>query len=115
VWTLFMPILILFGYPLSFLVMAFGVIYLFYLGIDLLWLLVAWLDADEYARGRLTDHLWMILVMPLYRMIVFWFRMSGFLHAMAEPGSWRVKDPVTQACDGMTDFASRIRQVFKRG
>jgi cellulose synthase/poly-beta-1,6-N-acetylglucosamine synthase-like glycosyltransferase len=114
VWTLFMPILLLFGYPLSFLVMTFFVIYLFYLGIDFLWLMVAWLDADEYARGRLTGNLWMILAMPFYRMTVFWFRMSGFLHALAEPGSWRVKDPLGQGKDGVKDIVSRLLQVFKR-
>jgi poly-beta-1,6-N-acetyl-D-glucosamine synthase len=115
VWTLFMPILLLFDYPLSFLVMAFVVIYIFYLTIDLLWLFVAWLDADENARGRLTGNLWMTLVMPLYRMLVFWFRMSGFLHSVAEPGSWRVKDPVSQAQDGLADLVSRIRHLFRRG
>lgn len=114
VWTLFMPILLLFGYPLSFLVLASGIIYLFYFGIDALWLFVARLDADQYARQRLSNNLEVLLFMPLYRMIVFWFRMSGFLHAVAEPGSWRVQSPVTQARNGLQSLASRIRQAFMR-
>lgn len=114
VWTLFMPILILFDYPLSFLIMAFAVIYLFYLLVDALWLFVAWLDADEQARERLIGGIPMIFIMPVYRMLVFWFRMSGFLHAVAEPGSWRVKDPVNQAQAGGTEVFGFIKKLFKR-
>jgi putative glycosyltransferase (exosortase G-associated) len=114
VWTLFMPILILFDYPLSFLIMAFGVIYLFYLLVDVLWLFVAWLDADEKARERLVAGMGMIFIMPVYRMLVFWFRMSGFLHAVAEPGSWRVKDPVAQTRAGGQEILGRMKLLFKR-
>jgi len=42
--------------------------------------------------------------MPLYRMVVFWFRISGFLHAVAEPGTWRVQDPLVQLEQGVENL-----------
>jgi hypothetical protein len=59
--------------------------------IDLAWVGVAWLGVDRQARQRLASFLWLIPAMPFYRMIVFWFRIAGFLHAVAEPGTWRVR------------------------
>jgi len=112
VWTFLLPILVLFGYPLSLIVMAFFVLYGFYLLIDLAWVFVAWLGVDKLARQRLRDFLWLLPVMPFYRMVVFWFRISGFLHAIAEPGTWRVQDPLDQLKQGLADLDEATGHVF---
>jgi hypothetical protein len=114
VWTFFLPILIMFGYPPSFVVTALAIIYVFYLLIDLLWMLVSWVDVGAEARAFLRGNKWIVVAMPVYRMLVFWFRMSGFLYAVAEPGSWRVKDPVTQTRDAMFDLISNLQKFFSR-
>lgn len=31
---------------------------------------------------------WVILVMPAFRFMVYWFRLAGILHAVAEPQRW---------------------------
>jgi hypothetical protein len=46
----------------------------------------------------------MVPVMPFYRMVVFWFRISGFLHAIAEPGVWRVEDPLVRLKQGLAEL-----------
>ena len=96
VWTFLLPVLTLFGYPLSLIVMAFLVLYGFYMLIDLAWVVVAWFGVDQAARKRLMRFVWLIPFMPFYRMVIFWFRISGFLNAVAEPGEWRVQDPLVQ-------------------
>ena len=96
VWTFLLPVLALFGYPLSLIVMAFLVLYGFYMLIDLAWVVVAWFGVDQSARKRLMRFVWLIPFMPFYRMVIFWFRISGFLNAVAEPGEWRVQDPLVQ-------------------
>jgi poly-beta-1,6-N-acetyl-D-glucosamine synthase len=114
VWTFLMPVLTLFGYPLSLILAAMIVLYAFYLLIDLLWVGVAWLGSDERARLRLNRFWWLLPAMPLYRMIVFWFRFSGFLHAVAEPGSWRVQDPLDQAAQGLYQVGRSAGQILQR-
>jgi len=104
VWTFLLPVLTLFGYPLSLIVMAFLVLYGFYMLIDIAWMAVAWLGVDRQARKRLLNFLWLIPAMLFYRMVVFWFRISGFLHAVAEPGTWRVQDPLVQLEQGVENL-----------
>ena len=114
VWTFLLPILAIFGYPLSLLVMAFLVLYGFYLLIDLAWVGVAWLGVDHLARKRLLNLLWLIPAMPFYRMIVYWFRIAGFLHAVAEPGTWRVRDPLLELKQGYTNLILSIEDTLNR-
>lgn len=112
VWTFLLPILTLFDYPLSLIILAMIGLYIFYMVIDLLWTGVAWIDANEIARRRLLQSWWLLLLLPLYRMLVFWFRFSGFLMAVAEPGVWRVQDPITQMRAGWNDMQARAIQLF---
>lgn len=114
VWTFLLPVLILFGYPLSLVVIAFLVLYGFYMLIDLAWVAVAWLGVDRLARQRLLSFLWLLPAMPFYRMVVFWFRISGFLHAVAEPGTWRVQDPLVQLEQGLVDLSYSVGDALDR-
>ncbi|NCP87156.1 MAG: putative glycosyltransferase, exosortase G system-associated [Anaerolineae bacterium CG_4_9_14_3_um_filter_57_17] len=113
VWTFFMPILILFGYPVAFIFTALFIIYIFYLLVDALWFFVSWNGVDASARVRLRADFWILPFMPAYRMIVFWFRVSGFLYAVAEPGQWRVQDPLTQSRLGFADMVSRTATFLR--
>jgi hypothetical protein len=112
VWTFLLPILALFGYSLSLIMMAFFVLYGFYMLVDLAWICVAWLGVGETARRRLLNFLWILPAMPLYRMVIFWFRIAGFLHAIAEPGAWRVQDPVVQAQRGFADLRLSTARIL---
>ncbi|GAB4531546.1 MAG: putative glycosyltransferase, exosortase G system-associated [Anaerolineales bacterium] len=110
-WTFFTPVLLAFGYSASLLAIAFLLMYLFYLSIDIVWTVVAWTGVDKDGRQRIVRSLWALPFLPLYRMLIFWFRFSGFLHASAEKesGSWRVQDPVVQIRSGWQDLRSRAQ------
>jgi putative glycosyltransferase (exosortase G-associated) len=113
VWTFLLPVLVLFGYPAGLIVLALAVLYGFYILSDVLWMAVAWLDANAPTRRRLARVSWLLPVLPLYRMLIFWFRFSGFLHAVAEPGTWRVQDPVAQIRAGLRQDASQLRKLWQ--
>jgi len=100
VWTFLLPVLGVFGYPLSLLFWAMLALYIFYALIDVLWVGVAWLGLDPQSRQRLKNVFWIIPTLPAYRMLIFWFRFSGFLHVLAEPGRWQVEDPISQVKQG---------------
>ena len=82
--------------------------------IDLAWVSVAWMGVNRAARKRLNSFLWLIPVMPFYRMVVFWFRISGFLHAVAEPGTWRVQDPLVQLQQSAAALLNSIGDALER-
>lgn len=114
VWMFFLPVLVLFDYPLSLIITASLAIYGFYMAIDAVWLFLAWIGTDERARRRLQETWWLLPILPLYRMLVFWFRFSGFLYAVAEGGTWRVENPVTQIQTGLRDLYCRLRSLYRR-
>ncbi len=113
VWTLLLPILILFGYPSDLIVFSILLLYIFYLVIDLAWTGVALLGARPEARQRLCQDWWILPFLPLYRMGIFWFRLSGFLHAVAEPGTWSVQNPLEQVRAGLLDIHCRLSCCVK--
>lgn len=113
VWTFLIPVLALFGYSLSLIFMSGILTYAFYLSVDLLWVMVALYYANQIARQRLAYTWWVIPILPLYRIVVFWFRLSGFLHAVAETGTWRVADPLTQVREGGKDLSSRLLRAWQ--
>lgn len=113
-WTVLLPLLPLFGYAPALIVQASLVLYGLYLLIDALWVAAALVAAPHALRGRSADLAWAIPLMPLYRMLVFWFRLAGFLYAVAEPGAWRVQDPLTQIREAAIDSARRVREGLGR-
>ncbi|GAB4401105.1 MAG: hypothetical protein OHK0052_24650 [Anaerolineales bacterium] len=114
-WTFFLPVLMLFDYPLQLIFTSLLFMYIFYTALDLLWALTAYLGANSATRQRARQLAWVLPILPLYRMIVFWFRFSGFLHASAEPGQlWRVQDPWTQIRTGWNDLRQRFVDYFGR-
>ncbi len=114
VWTFLLPVLAFFGYSLAMILMAWIVLYAFYLLIDLAWVGVAWLGTNEHARRRLRQIWWLLPVLPLYRMLIFWFRFSGFLQAVAEPGVWRSANPVEQLRQAYAQVHAKGSAFFER-
>jgi putative glycosyltransferase (exosortase G-associated) len=114
VWTFLLPVLVLFGYSPGLIISALITLYIFYMLIDFTWIGVAWLGANASARRRLRKTGWLLPFLPLYRMIIFWFRFSGFLYAVAEPGTWRVQDPLVQVRLGWEDLRARWRAWWSR-
>jgi len=108
IWTFLLPVLVMFGYPPAMILMAFIVLYFFYTLIDILWFAVTLLGASPTTRETMRRNMGYIAAMPLYRLVIFWFRMSGFLHAIAEPGLWRVSDPGQLIQTGLSDLRSRL-------
>jgi len=50
--------------------------------------------------------------MPAYRMMIFWFRFAGFLHAVAEQGTCRVKDHMALARQGIEELWEQAAACF---
>jgi putative glycosyltransferase (exosortase G-associated) len=112
VWTFFMPILVLFGYSLSLIITAYLLVYLFYLLSELLWFLAAYVYADAEVKWRIRRSWLYCLFMPFYRSLIFFFRFSGFLYALSEPGTWEVQNPLKQVKEGWKAVRIWLKQKF---
>ncbi|MBN2048205.1 MAG: glycosyltransferase [Anaerolineaceae bacterium] len=96
IWLVFLPVLADFGYSPQLIFTSYVVMYLFYLAIESIW----WLAALRYAlpeiRQRMIRGIKYLPLMPFYQVILFLFRVSGFIYAINEPFEWQVANPKEQ-------------------
>ena len=97
VWTFLFPALVFFGYPLSLVVEALGLIYVFYILIAAMSVISVYMMATPAIRVRLRRTWWLAAIIPAYRFAIFTFRLAGSIIALAEPAEWRVDPPWTEA------------------
>lgn len=94
IWILLLPVLIAFGYSASLIFWAIVVMYGFYLTTELAHALVERLLVDDDTKPAVRGSLATALSMPLYRFVLFYFRLAGYLDAMLEPPTWTVRGPI---------------------
>jgi len=90
VWTplvLFFPLL---GYSPWLIAIAIVAMYVFYVCLELINAFAIFGIAEEDSRHRMERSAWTIVLLPLFRFIVFHFRFSGFLTALTEDQQWTV-------------------------
>ena len=105
VWTMMLPLLMFFGYSPRVVVIALLLMYLFYVGVEFLVTLTCYAVAGQETREEILDNLHLCFVMPFYRFVTFYFRLSGYLRALNDPPEWRVEGPLTGLRVGFKDVA----------
>jgi len=103
---LFFPLL---GYSPVLIGVALLAMYLFYLGIEALSALACFAIAEPDTRERIEHCGLTLFTLPLYRLVVFFFRISGFLVTLTEEQQWTVNGDVGRAHERL-EFA-RLRSV----
>ncbi len=88
VWTFLLPFLFLVGYSPAVVLSALAAMYLAYVFIECLFYLACYHYTVGAGRRWLRKVAWVVLLMPLFRFMVYWFRLGGILHAVAEPQRW---------------------------
>lgn len=102
-WTFLIPFLYFLGYPLRLVMAAFAGLYVCYLILDFLYFLVALREAPPSYRKRVKKIWWVMFFLPIYRFITYWFRLSGILISMSEPGIWKTENPVQQLREALNN------------
>ncbi|RJQ10697.1 MAG: glycosyltransferase [Bacillota bacterium] len=88
VWTFLLPFLFLIGYSPAVVLMAVVAMYVAYILIEILFFLAAYQYVGPSDRAWLRAIAWIVVVMPPFRFMIYWFRLAGILHAVAEPQRW---------------------------
>lgn len=104
IWTLILPFFVLFGYSSKVIFSALFLMYVFYTLVEALNTLAAYLISDQDTQKKVKKYLPYVFLLPLYRFVVFHFRMSGYLVVLQEPPSWSIPGPVNGIKNGVKKF-----------
>lgn len=118
IWTLLLLLFPLFGYPVGTVAMALGFMYLFYVGLCFLQTLAAYTIVDQDTRHQTEQALGYCVILPIYRLVIFYFRMSGYLKSLKEPQEWEVTGPLVAAANGVNGVKNGLNGAangFKNG
>lgn len=94
IWTFLLLFFPLFGYPPRTIATAIFFMYLFYVGLAFLQTMSAYFIVDDDTKKQVEKTLSFCFVLPIYRLVTFYFRMSGYLLTLKEPAQWKVEGPI---------------------
>ena len=109
VWTFLFPALYFFGYPLSLVISATIVMYLFYILLATISTAAIYVIAPPEIKARLEYNWWIVAILPLYRFLVFVFRLAGSIITLAEPAGWSTIAPWIETINALRSLWSQIR------
>ncbi len=88
VWIFLLPLFPFLGYSPAVVAQAMAMIYGLYIVADGVQLAVAWNICTPSERRMLRESALYLPLLPLYRTVVYFFRMSGNLKTLTEPPRW---------------------------
>jgi putative glycosyltransferase (exosortase G-associated) len=88
IWIFLLPLFPLLGYSPAVVAQALAMIYGLYVLADAVQLAAAWNICAPSERRRLRESALYLPLLPLYRTVVYFFRMSGNLKTLTEPPLW---------------------------
>jgi len=112
VWTWLFPALVFVGYSVELIVSASVIIYLFYVLTGVISMLAVYTIATPAIRTRLRHNWWVVGAMPIYRFLIFAFRLAGSIIALTEPAGWRVQAPWIEMAAAVRAVIDRARETL---
>lgn len=94
------PILGLYLYIIPVVVLL---LYAFYVAIDTVVIVFVYQNSPETTRNNIERYFPFILLLPIYRLMTFFFRLSAFLQVLKEPSDWAVEGPVNGFKNGVKE------------
>jgi poly-beta-1,6-N-acetyl-D-glucosamine synthase len=88
IWTILICLFPFFGYPVGTVLIALGTTYAFYVLLSFMQTTASYTLVDEETKRKTERAFGWNFVLPLYRLVVFYFRMSGYLRTLREPAQW---------------------------
>ncbi|MHC1605058.1 MAG: glycosyltransferase [Candidatus Methanofastidiosia archaeon] len=108
IWTFLIAMFPLFGYNQSIIALMFVLMYVFYVVFDIAQTLAAYTIVDDDTKESIKDSFQYVLMLPIYRLAVFYFRMSGYLIVLKEPQEWKITGPFEGVRTQVTGVTHRI-------
>ena len=107
IWSLLLPLFPLLGYDPLVLIIAVLLMYLLYFLTDILLVSVTWPICGSSEKRLIRESIIYLPLLPIYRLLVYYFRMSGILLTLNEKPRWTISSrwPNMQ----FPDFANRLK------
>lgn len=90
-------------------------LYSFYVAIDLVVIIFVYQNSPSNTKRNIEQYFPFILLLPIYRLMTFFFRLSAFLQVLKEPSNWTVDGPVNGFKEGVKEAredASAARETL---
>jgi len=90
-------------------------LYAFYVAIDLVVIIFVYQNSPKNTKHNIERYFPFILLLPIYRLMTFFFRLSAFLQVLKEPSDWTVDGPVNGFKEGVKDAredASAAKEII---
>jgi cellulose synthase/poly-beta-1,6-N-acetylglucosamine synthase-like glycosyltransferase len=90
-------------------------LYAFYVTIDLVVIIFVYQNSPKNTKHNIERYFPFILLLPIYRLMTFFFRLSAFLQVLKEPSDWTVDGPVNGFKEGVKDAkddASAAKEII---
>ncbi|MDO5836783.1 MAG: glycosyltransferase [Methanobacterium sp.] len=78
-------------------------LYAFYIAIDLVVIIFVYQNSPPNTQHQIEKYFPFILLLPVYRLMTFFFRLSAFLQVLKEPSDWTVDGPVNGFKEGVRE------------
>lgn len=92
IWFFILPCLVLFGYQLNVIIIANLLMLGFYVGLDLIINSFCYILSDKITRGQIRKAFYWIPLLAVYRLILFFIRVSAYLVVLRDEPEWTVKN-----------------------
>ncbi|MDD2511152.1 MAG: hypothetical protein PHG94_08525, partial [Syntrophomonas sp.] len=102
------------GYPLPTIVVAMIGMYICYIILESCTFYIAYKGSVPEYQKELREIWWIILFMPLYRYLVYWFRLAGIIAALTEEKSWKTQNPVLQLQSILQAYAGELKEEISK-
>ncbi len=111
IWTFLLPLFFLFGYSPIVIFYSLVAMYLFYMTIDFLTTAFAYYLVDNDTKKVIGSSFFYCFWLPLYRFILFYFRVSGYLVVFKDPPTWSVSGPINGFRNGLNNYKRRMGET----
>ena len=93
IWYFALICLTFLNYPFSFILISLVLIYILYVLSALLYYLniLSYLGYDKKLRRFYAGNVLILLLLPFYNFVIYWFRMAGILNSIKTTGAWRTQ------------------------
>jgi biofilm PGA synthesis N-glycosyltransferase PgaC len=113
-WTFLIFILPFFGYAWALVGQALGLLFVFYLLVNVLRVLVAYIFSSPPEKVLIRRFLGAVIALPSYNMFLFWTRTSANIRTLTEDAAWTVHNPLLENLESidMRRLAAFATQLF---
>ena len=111
-WVFVLALFPIMGLYLYIIPVVVLLLYAFYIAIDMVVILFVYQHSKETTRNNIKV-LPFILVLPIYRLMTFFFRLSAFLQVLNDPSEWTVEGPVNGFKNGVEDAKEEARVAME--